>query len=99
MAYEIKFSKRALREYKNIINYLLEFWSEEVAHKFINKFNNKLEVISKFPFSYPVILNGKQIRKCVLTKHTSLYYKISYKRILIILLFDNRQSSDKLDLK
>ena len=94
MAYEIQFSKRAVREYKGIINYLLEFRTEKVANNFTNKFNKKLEVISKFPFSYQVILKEKQIRKCVLIKHTSLYYKISHKhkRVLIIFLFDNRQS-------
>ena len=41
MAYEIQFSKRAVREYKDIINYLLEFRTEEVANNFINKFNIK----------------------------------------------------------
>jgi hypothetical protein len=39
MVYEIQFSKKAVREYKGIINYLLEFRTEEVANNFINKFN------------------------------------------------------------
>ena len=49
-----------------------------------------------FPISYPPFEKFPDIRKCVLTKHISLYYKINNKDIEVLTLFDTRQNPDKL---
>jgi len=48
------------------------------------------------PRLFPVIEGRRHIRKCVVTKQISLYYMLTRKEIVIITLFDQRQSPKKL---
>ena len=79
MEKKIKFSKLAKNNTKQIISYLTNEWSETAADKFILNLENKLNYINSFPHSYPSFNKFSNIRKCVLSKQVSLYYKIKNK--------------------
>ena len=96
MAYEVILSEKASLEIDKIFQYLLIHWSEKIASEFINKLNSKIKIISKFPYIYPQSSFGKQIRRCVITKQTSCYYKFSERKVKIIFVYDTRQSPEKL---
>ena len=96
MEKKIKFSLEAKKNTNQIISYLTKEWSESTADKFILNLENKLKFINLFPNLYPPYEEFPNIRKCVLTKHISLYYKINNKDIEVLTLFDTRQHSDKL---
>ncbi|MEO8211306.1 MAG: type II toxin-antitoxin system RelE/ParE family toxin [bacterium] len=98
MAYKIEFSDEALNNLQENLNYLFKEWSDKVAIEFIDKLYFKLELISFQPYSYSKSYSNKQIRKCVVTKQISLIYKIIGKKVIILSLFDTRQSPDKLKL-
>lgn len=78
--------------------YLLEEWSLNSRDKFISKLNDKLKQISNEPDSCPKSSDFKNLYKCVVTKHATLYYRIlAYRNeIEIITIFDTRQHPDKL---
>lgn len=48
------------------------------------------------PEKYPEIHAPLRIRKCVLTKHNSLYYRITNNQLEILRIYDNRQDPDLL---
>lgn len=97
MACKIEFSKRAMRELQRTINYLVENWPKRITLKFIGKLYNKLQIISEYPQSFPLSHHRRQIRRCVVAKQVSIYYKFSGTEVKIIFFFDNRQSPDKLE--
>jgi len=96
MEKKIKISKEAKKNTQRIISYLTNEWSEAVADKFIQRLENKLNYISLFPNSYPSFDKFNNVRKCVLSKQISLYYKIKNEEIEVLTLFDTRQDPDKL---
>jgi len=80
-------------------DYLLENWSLKVKNDFIKKLTSKIDQISEQPESCPQSSEFKGLFKCVVTKQTTLYYRINLDRneIEIITIFDTRQNPDKLE--
>lgn len=80
-------------------NYLLENWNLKTRNKFIDKLSEKIRQIAKQPQSCPESSEFKGLYKCVITKQTTFYYRVSIelKEIEIITLFDTRQHPDKLE--
>ena len=79
-------------------DYLLENWNLKTRDKFIDKLSEKIKQISTHPQSCPESSEIKGLYKCVVTKQTTFYYRISFelKEIEIITIFDTRQSPDQL---
>jgi len=78
--------------------YLLENWNLKTRDKFIEKLTGKIEQISLLPESCPQSSEFKGLYKCVVTKQTTFYYRISRElnEIEIITIFDTRQNPKKL---
>ena len=89
--YEISWSKEARQNLIEIINYLQENWNRRQIIRFISKFEMKIQVIGSFPYSNPQTQNRKELRSCVLSKQTTIYYKIFDNCIEIVWLKDNRK--------
>jgi plasmid stabilization system protein ParE len=96
MKREIRLSKRAMRKLDNLLVYLEEEWSTKVKHEFVLKLDKSLKQIQKLPASFPESEKIKGLRKCVVTKQTTLFYKYSETTIDVITIFDNRQNPKSL---
>lgn len=96
MANQIVWSPLAENDLLQILDYLQENWNEEVTITFLEIIENLISQIGKNPKQFPLINKGKQIRKCVLTKHNTLFYRYSKNTIAILRIFDSRQNPDKL---
>lgn len=79
-----------------ILEYLQKNWDDKIAQSFIEITSLSLSQISINPKQYPLIYKKKKIRKCVLTKHNTLYYRDRKESIDILRIFDNRQDPQKL---
>ncbi len=53
-------------------------------------------MIREQPESFPSSDKIKGLRKCVITKQTTLFYKFDKKQIKIVTIFDTRQNPKKL---
>ena len=95
MINDLLWTDRALTEYDNLLDYLLEKWGEAITLRVIGEINQKISQIKKFPEHFPVFLKGKQIRRCVASPQTSIFFHIKGDVIEIISLFDNRQNPQK----
>ena len=93
---KVYFSKTAAHKLENLLEYLEVEWSLKVKSKFIKKLDNAISTISTFPEVFPQSSIKKGYRKCVITKQTSIYYRIKNNEVEISTLFDNRQNPTKL---
>ena len=93
---ELIFTERSLKEIKNISEFITAKWSIRVNLKFLNKlkFNFDLLIINSEIF--PPI-QQKKLRKCVVSKQTTIFYKIEKNQIIIVSVFDSRQNPLKIN--
>jgi plasmid stabilization system protein ParE len=92
----IIWSSNALQDAEVLIVYLRENWSENIAIKYTERINSLVLAISIFPKLYPIINKKLKIRKCVISKHNSIYYLEKNDKIEILNIFDTRQHPKKL---
>ena len=65
-------------------------------NKFIEKLDTRIAIIEKQPEIFPESKKNKGLRKCVITKQTTLFYRFNTKQIYIVTVFDTRQHPKKL---
>ncbi len=94
----IEWTFHAQAELNAIYDYLERNWTEREIKRFSKRLDENLAVIAKFPFVFPTSEKNKSVRRCVVSKQTSLYYLVEAKKIIILSLFDNRQNPDKLKI-
>jgi plasmid stabilization system protein ParE len=96
MAAEIRWSDNAIKDYKNVVDYLLLDWNEDIALKFIELLEHKIQQVLKHPYLGIASPDDPHIRSVSITKHNRLYYRIYTKDLLeIVNIFDTRQHPNK----
>ena len=93
---EVRISKRAAKKPDNLLDFLEERRSSKVKSNLIHKIDETLKYIQLHPESFPESEKIPGLRKCVVTKQTTFYFKYSETAIDIIAIFDNRQDPDSL---
>lgn len=90
-----------MKKLDSLLVYLENEWSTKVKHNFILKFDKSLKQIQKLPDSFPESEKIRGLRKCVVTKQTTVFYRYSDTSIDVITIFDNRQNpkSQKKEMK
>ncbi len=71
-------------------------WSAKVKSNFIEKLDHNIDLIKQEPETFPESQKNLGLRKCVITKQTTLYYRFDSKHIKIVTIFDTRQNPKKL---
>ena len=97
MSRKVVISKTAERKLEKLFEYLIKQWSLKVKKDFVEKLDSTIEIIKQQPEIFPESKKGKSLRKCVVTKQPTIYYRYNSKRINIVTLFDTRQDPNKLD--
>ncbi|MDR0874488.1 MAG: type II toxin-antitoxin system RelE/ParE family toxin [Prevotellaceae bacterium] len=92
--FEIEWASDAERNLSAIFDYLESRWSEREISNFAELLETYLHTISQNPATFPYYDRKKNIRRCVLSPQTTIYYKeITFEnRVVIIALFNNRQN-------
>jgi plasmid stabilization system protein ParE len=93
---QIFLSPLAVRKLDIILEYLQEEWGEKSKNDFVKKLKKKFDQISNNPASCKKSSKKNNLRKCLVTKQCSFYYRIINNEIEIITLIDNRQDPDKI---
>jgi|SRR5450759_287120 len=99
MPKQIIWSPLAEFDFANLLDYLDKNWERKVASNFIDLTENILNQISLNPKQFPICYKRKKVRKCVLTKHNTLFYRETRSRVEILRIYDSRQDSDTLTFK
>ena len=96
MKREIRLSKRAMNKLAILLDFLENKWSLKVKNDFIQKLDKSLKHIQKLPESYPESEKINGLRKCVVTKQTTIFYKYTETKIDVVMIFDNRKNPESL---
>lgn len=96
MPKKIIWSSLSEKDFSNIMSYLNKEWDTKVANQFIDIIEEILEQISLNPKQFPLINKKRKVRKCVITKHNSLFYQDKKEFISILRIYDTRQDPEKL---
>lgn len=97
--YKLLWSDKALGDIQNIINYLVENWTQKEVQDFARRLEKRLEIIVINPRLFQVTTKRRNIRRSVLTKHTVIYYETNKSLVTVVTLFDPRQNPKKLRLR
>jgi plasmid stabilization system protein ParE len=94
----IRWSSFAENDFALILEYLNSKWNKTVCNNFIEIVDTNLLLIQKNPKLFPFLNKELNIRKCVITKHSTLFYRDKENKIEILRLYDNRQNPNTLKL-
>ena len=86
----IVWTNEAKKSYKIIIANILENWNIEIVLKLENEVDSLLNNLSNNKHLCPKSSQEKKLRRCVISKQTSLLYEIQGNSIYLISFFDNR---------
>ena len=95
----IVWSPLSENDFANILDYLDKNWDSTVALNFIELTEQLLNQIALNPRQFPIQYKRKKIRKCVLTRHNSLFYREGKNNIEILRIYDTRQDPINLTFK
>jgi plasmid stabilization system protein ParE len=90
----VKWSSFAEDDLSKLLDYLVEIWNSKVALEYIDTIDYCIRHIQTNPNQFPVINKKYKVRKCVISKHNSIYYKVSKERIEILRIYDTRQDGE-----
>ena len=96
---KITWSAQAKKDYYKVLDYLHENWGINEVKSFIDKTEQVLKAIKKHPQAFIESPQKKHVRKGLVTKHNSLFYKVkpNKKEIILLTFWDNRQNPKKLN--
>ena len=85
-------TREASGNLNEIISYLDQEWNEEVSNSFLLKLKKRINLLSNFPESFPLI--GKEgVRASVLIEQITIFYSFDRENI-VLSIFDTRQNPD-----
>jgi len=96
MDYKIFWSEEALLNFEDILHYLAFTWSEREINNFKKLLNQRIEFIKQNPYIFPKSPYNPSLRKAVINKQTSVYYKIENQIVYLAYLFVNRKNIDRI---
>ena len=96
MPKKIIWSSLSEKDLSNIMSYLNKEWDAKVANQFIDIIEEILKQILINPKQFPLINKKRKVRKCVITKHNTLFYQDRKEYISILRIYDTRQDPEKL---
>jgi plasmid stabilization system protein ParE len=94
----IEWTPEANLSFKNINSFLLNSWNITIQRQFIKLVDDAIDRIIENPISFQQLQKNKPIRKVIIHKNITLFYRYneSQKLVEILLFFDNRQNHLKL---
>jgi plasmid stabilization system protein ParE len=99
MSYSLKITLRAKKSLEQNLDYLIEEWGSKVTSEFIDRVEYVYNTLRDDPYLYPFYSPSKNIRRCILHKRIILFYRISNKaKVSILLSWNTAQNPDKLKL-
>lgn len=83
MKFEVIWTKEADTTLGEIILHLEKEWYEKKILNFLERIEKLIELIKEYPFLFPVS-KTKGLRKAIINKQSSLFYKVENDKIIII---------------
>jgi plasmid stabilization system protein ParE len=93
MVYEVVYTPQFEDDFVDLMDYLIENWSESVAQQFGNQLDDLIQTLSKMPFIGKKSFQNPLVRGITVTDKNTLYYSVMDKQIMLVSLVDTRQKN------
>jgi len=90
MSLEIILTPKAKATLLSVVSFIEAEWGQKSAEKFVTKVYKTLDNISKQPYLFKAY-SENEVRIGLITKQTSVVYRIGLEKIEILFFWDNRQ--------
>ena len=88
--YEIAWTPAALESYEQILDFILQHWSINQVMKLDQEIKDLESRLKKHPYLCPPSTEYPSLRRCIISKQTSLIHRVIGNTIQIIAVLDNR---------
>jgi plasmid stabilization system protein ParE len=96
--YKLIWSDEALNGLKEIIEYLESKFSEKDVKKFVRRFDKQIKLLKSNPEIFSFSPNSKTIRRTIVARLTSIYYRVDGDIIYLVSIYDNRKNPNNLKI-
>jgi len=90
--YRIEWAIEAISNLDSIIDYLSNKWTQKEIKKFYKLLDKTLALVSKNPDIFSNSELKSNVKRCVLSKQTTIYFEVKNDSAVILTLFDNRKN-------
>lgn len=98
MPYPTRYSSRSYKEYEKILQYVFENFGPEKAVEVDMYFESVIDMITINPGMFPFSDKKKNIRRCVVSPQTTLYFRFLGEYVEIISFRGNRMDPKTIGL-
>jgi len=95
MPKEVIWSPLSETDLGNILDYLQKEWNNEVVIGFLDNIEILIDQIAVNPKQFPLINKARKVRKCVINKQNTLFYREHKGFVELLRIFDTRQNPRK----
>ncbi|MGF1586823.1 MAG: hypothetical protein ACFCUM_15980 [Bacteroidales bacterium] len=99
MAYPVRYSSRSYNEYVSILNYVSEIFGNSKAAEVDMYFEKVIDLIAVNPKMFPYSEYTKDVRRCVISPQTTLYYRFAGEYIELVSFRGNKLNPKSLGLQ
>lgn len=92
---EIIITKRFRKDTDRVFDYLLINFSSKIALSFLDKIQERIDLISKHPSIGKPSPNHRNVRSIMVKPYNLLFYTYQNNKITILCLFDMRRNPEK----
>ncbi|MFN2395252.1 MAG: type II toxin-antitoxin system RelE/ParE family toxin [Bacteroidales bacterium] len=96
---KVFWTKRARKSFDSILAFLLEEWGETSARKFLRLTFRLVELLKEHPHLGKEEKAIEGLRSFVLTRHTTIFYRIKDNKVIVLLKFSDIRQNPKKRLK
>lgn len=96
--YKVHWTENALKELSNTVYYLEQNFTLKELNKLAIEIEKIILIISKNPNTFKEINPNNNVRKIVILKYNTMFYRVKNESIEILSFFSNRQDLRKIKL-
>jgi len=97
--YEIKWTDHALNELDQVFRDLEVQWGEVQVEKLAISIEQKIRLLRQNPYLFQATMDNPEIRRVVILKFNSIYYRVYSNKVEILSFYLNRKNPADLDIE
>ena len=91
MSLEIYYTPKSKETLKSVFEFICQNFGEKSGDKFVEKAGKIIKLISEQPYMYKASTIDERVRVGLITKQSSLFYRVNDDKIHLLFFWDNRQ--------
>lgn len=95
--YRLLWSDNALKELSGIFAYLEANFTDREIRRLAAKVEFTLKLIVQNPFTFPTSQRSEEVRRAIVTRHNTIFYRVSKNQVELLSFRSNRQDPDHLN--